>query len=717
MPRIRHLTAAVLLGLAANAAHAQTFSGVISFGDSLSDAGNYGPFIAGSGSFTTNPDDVWTQILASSYGYVQTPYTAGGTNYAWGGAPTGSIANPAVPGNPSPFAIGPGDVVPGVPFPVRCVPTSLPCQSVGEQIFVHLNTIGVDENALYTYWAGANDIFNYFGAAAPQPNPVPGGPPLPPLITGAQAQQFTFFSAVAAVNEIGALQAAGANYIVVLNLPNIGATPFGTSTGAAGSSALTGLVLLYNQTLDGGLAQLGDGIIPVNAFGLVNEVLANPNAYGFTNTTQAACDPALMPPQTGGSSLFCGPAFYRTPDANETFFFADGVHPTGAAHRVLAQAVQAEIAAPGQVSMLGELAIKAGEDHNEAVRAQLFNGHDSSREDDSVRGFADLNIDNIDFEQGAWSPQVDMRQFTLTAGADHRLSASWRWGGAVSLSTQRADVGPSDVDGTAVNASLFAVYDFANGYLGATLSGGNDSFDIDRHIQLGAMDRVETSNTDAKRLAFALGGGLVFGGDRFHHGPFADVTWQQIDVDDFIEDSGDSTAMTFDGYDRDSLVGRIGYQFEATAGRFRPFGRAAYHHESEDDQVAVRAGLVTMSGHFVMPGYQPSDNWWTAELGVGFEINDTLTGHVSYSGLFGDDAQDRNSLNIGVRKDFGASVAVVEPEAPAPSPDCSALDDDGDGVNNCNDTCPGSAAGEAVGADGCPVPAAEPAMEPKPFRN
>ena len=45
------------------------------------------------------------------------------------------------------------------------------------------------------------------------------------------------------------------------------------------------------------------------------------------------------------------------------------------------------------------------------------------------------------------------------------------------------------------------------------------------------------------------------------------------------------------------------------------------------------------------------------------------------------------------------------------------MDDDGDGVNNCDDKCPASEAGSAVGADGCPVPAEpEPTPEPKPYR-
>jgi hypothetical protein len=63
-------------------------------------------------------------------------------------------------------------------------------------------------------------------------------------------------------------------------------------------------------------------------------------------------------------------------------------------------------------------------------------------------------------------------------------------------------------------------------------------------------------------------------------------------------------------------------------------------------------------------------------------------------------------------------VAVVV--AP-PQKTCADLDDDSDGINNCNDKCPSSVAGESIGADGCPMivqqPEPQPVMEPKAFRN
>jgi len=57
----------------------------------------------------------------------------------------------------------------------------------------------------------------------------------------------------------------------------------------------------------------------------------------------------------------------------------------------------------------------------------------------------------------------------------------------------------------------------------------------------------------------------------------------------------------------------------------------------------------------------------------------------------------------------GLTVALgpepMAPVAPAPvAPNCADMDDDGDGVNNCDDKCPGSEAGQTIGPDGCPVP-------------
>jgi OOP family OmpA-OmpF porin len=61
-------------------------------------------------------------------------------------------------------------------------------------------------------------------------------------------------------------------------------------------------------------------------------------------------------------------------------------------------------------------------------------------------------------------------------------------------------------------------------------------------------------------------------------------------------------------------------------------------------------------------------------------------------------------LGFSVVSRFGAPPAAPAPvAAPAPAaPDCSTMDSDKDGVNDCEDKCPNTAAGTIVGPDGCP---------------
>lgn len=61
-------------------------------------------------------------------------------------------------------------------------------------------------------------------------------------------------------------------------------------------------------------------------------------------------------------------------------------------------------------------------------------------------------------------------------------------------------------------------------------------------------------------------------------------------------------------------------------------------------------------------------------------------------------------LSVGLVYSFGEKAAPpVEPAVSTPPPvDCHTLDDDRDGVNNCDDLCPDTPAGTIVGPDGCP---------------
>ncbi|AKC85975.1 OmpA family protein [Pseudoxanthomonas suwonensis] len=131
-------------------------------------------------------------------------------------------------------------------------------------------------------------------------------------------------------------------------------------------------------------------------------------------------------------------------------------------------------------------------------------------------------------------------------------------------------------------------------------------------------------------------------------------------------------------------------------------------------------------------GYQQSEEEWdafpnpnspqqredgnlAAKVGLGlqttFDSRVAVRAEVAYRADF-----DSRSVNAPSEDWFGdvlASIGLViplgpppaAPVAPAPvAPSCADLDDDGDGVNNCDDRCPNTPAGTIVGPDGCPVP-------------
>ena len=122
------------------------------------------------------------------------------------------------------------------------------------------------------------------------------------------------------------------------------------------------------------------------------------------------------------------------------------------------------------------------------------------------------------------------------------------------------------------------------------------------------------------------------------------------------------------------------------------------------------------------PG-QMEDGNFAAKVGAG--VQSTLARRVgvraelayridadndSYGALASDPNHDDGEDWFG---DILASVGVViplgpeptAPVAPAPAaPSCADMDSDGDGVNDCDDKCPDSQAGQTIGPDGCPVP-------------
>lgn len=305
------VAAGLLWAVAGTAVQAAPFTALYSFGDSLSDVGNV--FLAtggampgapyANGRFSNGP--TWVEDVSARLGLGSlTPSLAGGTDYAFGNATTGG----SVPGAPA--------VVPNITQQVA---------------LFSAKTGGVaPSSALYTVWIGANDVT----AALTD---VVGG-----VLSYAQAVAALGNAAKAEAGAIGTLAAEGAETILVPLVPDLGKTP--NAQVAPGLPAFaTALSAAYNAALQaaiGGLTTTGDTAIHLlDTFALIDDAVANPASYGFTDVTNRC----YLGPLSGGGTACATP---------NTYLFWDGQHPTAAGHAQIAALALSAIPEPSAAALL-----------------------------------------------------------------------------------------------------------------------------------------------------------------------------------------------------------------------------------------------------------------------------------------------------------------------------------------------------------------------------
>ncbi|HEX7111778.1 MAG TPA: OmpA family protein [Mizugakiibacter sp.] len=132
---------------------------------------------------------------------------------------------------------------------------------------------------------------------------------------------------------------------------------------------------------------------------------------------------------------------------------------------------------------------------------------------------------------------------------------------------------------------------------------------------------------------------------------------------------------------------------------------------------AVSAGVPAAGSGGIGSGYT---HGWGPMVTAGVGIQKALTDRVAFRGevayRLDRDTQSARFAGLEDHKQYGDALATIglvismgQPApapaaapAPAPAPTCDQLDDDKDGVNNCDDKCPNTPAGTIVGPDGCP---------------
>ena len=594
--------AALLFG---SSAQAQRFSQVVVFGDSLSDAGYFRPVLGAAGvpasllpilgRFTTAPGPVWSELVAAYYGAPTGPSNvSNGDIFAQGGARVASNSS--------------------------STPTGAAQRPVTTQVTEFLTRSGgsADPNALYAIWAGANDVIQTLGA-------ISAG-----ALTSDQGAAAIQAAAGAEIQQIARLQAAGARYIVVFGLPNIGATPGLRAAGATASGGATQLSSGFNLALFAGLAQNGIHVIPVDAFTFLTEITANPSLYGFTNITTPACG-AFPPFSSGPDALFCPPNVWAAANANQTYLFADGIHPTTAAHALIAQFVEAMITGPNQYSLLAESLLRTGASHIRTLNDGLMLAqHTPEGQRWNVFASIDYGTFKIDDEPGIHG--LDNRAKSGSVGVTARLSEGVTLGLAAGQSKSRnnfvAGLGNYNTDEKIL--SIFGSMKFGGFYGTGVASISDVTFgEIRRNIALGPTVRVVSSNTEGSNASAQFFAGYDFTWRGFSIGPTLGVTTQHVEVSAFDERDGGAAGLHIAAQTRRSEVWSFGARASFDLGRgldlpgWTPWVRVTADKERRDDPRVITATPLTLAtaNSYDIPAYMPDTKFTTLQAGIRGQID------------------------------------------------------------------------------------------------
>lgn len=590
------LAGAVALAVSSPAAAQLGFSNMYFFGDSSTDAGFYN-----GARFTVNPGLIWAQNLGNMYGLTITSVAKGGTDFAQGGTNVNS--------------------------PSLLVPAGAPDRPLSTQIGELLKVSPtLDSKALYGIAAGYNDILNGLTQAnAGQ-------------ITAAQLQANVTLAATQEVQQAARLNAAGAKYVVVQTLYDLGRSPRGVATPQAPFSALVGL---YNSTLLAALNQAPFQVIRVNTNQLFTELLANPGNFGLINVATPAC--------TVPTSLICTPSTLVSANAGQTYLFADDIHPTPAAEVIMAEVVNSMLTGPQQIGTLADAPFRVEDANYRTLDGRMWSSLNAPRSAGRLEGWAAYDYGSIDMNAGPSNGTGHAN--TVAVGGDMKVNDRTLAGVMFGYTENKGDFGGVGGGFTLRQPVLTGYVGYGEGpwYVGATLGAGSlDYNDVNRNIALGPSVRNEKGETRGYEYTGRLLGGYWFKYQNLVHGPYASMTYSKAIVRQFSESGTSSTALTYGQQDNEQLLWSLGWQASGTFSGIRPWARATWQYDSLDNSRDVTAASATLGGWYSIPAVKPDNNYALFNLGAATEFG-RVTGYVSGSATAGRGDGNYWAVTVGLR--------------------------------------------------------------------
>lgn len=492
------------------------------------------------------------------------------------------------------------------------------------------NNFRADPNALYYLSGGGNDFLQGL------------------ILNTDQASA----AADRLVDSVQVLQQAGAKYVMVWLLPDLGLAP--ALNGGPSQALGTQLSTAFNQQLVTQLAQVDAEIIPLNIPLLLRDTFADPARFGL------AADQNLTATCFSGNGCTENATYginSATPDPTK-LIYNDSVHPTEAGQRLIADYAYSLLAAPWEITLLPEMAQGTLRAHQDELRSQWQADWENWQGVGQWRAIVAAGGQHLDIDEQDSSASADGNGYNLTVGGSYRLNDAWRVGLATGFYRQNLEAGDRDSD-YKLNSYLgtaFAQYQQNRWWADAALTAGHLDYDnLKRKFALGVSEGAEKGDTDGDLWAFStrLGYDIAQPGSEWHLSPFISADYARVEVDGYSEKSSTATALTFDDQKRTSKRLGVGLQGKYHITRqTQVFGEVAHEREYEDDTQHLNIALNSLPDNdFTLEGYTPQSNLNRVSLGVSHKLTADLALRGGYN-FRKDDDFTQQGVSVGVSLDF-----------------------------------------------------------------
>ena len=377
---------------------------------------------------------------------------------------------------------------------------------------------------------------------------------------------------------------------------------------------------------------------------ILSAVLKDPARYGFT-----APDAATVPACPGGNALGCVRGLNALPDSEQRIF-ADGLHPTSAAHALLAQATLAGLRAAAQTGTIPVATMTALRQQALALETRLNPTVLCEFDDQGVclpRAVGDVDYFTSGrigyYTSDARQIVPGLRATTEVArvGFDvalpHDATVGIELGldhGQVEFDADRGGFDTRLFSGTLFGQVALSDMAYINAAAGAATINVHS---INRGFRLGAaMESYRASSDGSYVFARAGGGAMIEAGEQVTINPFAHFTLETVSIDGFTETSG-AASLAFGRTDYTSHRITAGVAAILTPAALPSWTfdiRGSVEHDLKQDDLGVPLGPdpETLANIFVP---RPAQTWGYLGLSGAYALSPNAFLGISGSASLG----------------------------------------------------------------------------------